>query len=310
MKAKKIQLGNYQMGALLIELLIGLVLGGMVLVGLIKIFHNQKQHYDYQVGLIQLQETGVLISQLLQQELSTSGYVDCLLVPVLPLKQNNLQIYTSKNLPVDIRHYIKPVKEGSNIILSRQMDTSNNDLQESMSNDYQLVMSITPRYKSREKLIITDCQKVAVIEVATSKKIRNQNSQLITIEDHISKFNQGAVVGQLKQKIFYIAKTARKNQFKRDIYALYMSDENHREYELAEGVDDLKVSYGIVSIDKNGAERLQYESADSTISNQQARVLRVTLKISSIEPLEKHKKESVKKISWIWDIPLKEQNWQ
>jgi len=96
-------------------------------------------------------------------------------------------------------------------------------------------------FAAKNWLMIADCQHAEIFQIEKSV-IRHHQQALHLSHSLHSQFSAGAEVGKFKINRYFIAKTKRRNQDNLPIYALFMTDINHRKIELVENIQQMQIS--------------------------------------------------------------------
>lgn len=302
-------------GFSLVEVMITLTLNVIITLGLIQVYNDSKNNYQFQDAMARLQERGQTAIYFFQQELRSAGYLGCAkLTRDFPIINHTEFIFSENSI---IRGYsaTQAISElglptqghgayvsGTDVLVMRKMSETTANLV-SMSQT-QVIVSAKPQFKEQQTLFITDCTKADIFtvqQVSTTK-----NSQWISTEP-IQTYEKNAQVGQALSQVYYLGDTGRKNKQNQTILALYSRDDSGEKAELVEGIEDMQVFYGV---DTNGNGSVSTYRTAAEISDW-SRVLsvHVILLVNSIEEIGvdlkpyvfQEKQFSDRKLRQTWD---------
>ena len=102
---------------------------------------------------------------------------------------------------------------------------------------------------------------------------------------------QGSIVGRMVTEIYYIGRgqggsTATKNNVGQDVWSLWRKTSEEAPVELVEGIEDMKVLFGIDTTGANNIEAANRYVSFDNVGNNAIRALRVTLIASSIDAVD------------------------
>lgn len=279
-------------GLSIVEFLIAIALGALLVAGVLTMFLSNKSTYLIQEALARLQENARFSEYIMNRDLRMAGFQGCAnhkrmtvtnLVTNPPSVidfTNPVQGYEatpsgwSPSLPSGIAN---TVKAGTDVITVKFASPTGVHLTQNMTRPNTAII-VTNRYgvQAGEYVLITDCT-IGDIFVAGA----NTNAAAIThtvsnnITNDVSKAYQvDAQVMRFKAYTYYIKDTGRMNQSNQTIYALFRMDEQGNEEEIADGVDDLQITYGVDTTNDNTANT--YQTADQVnASNRWGQVLSI-----------------------------------
>lgn len=282
-----------QLGISLLEILIAIVLGMIVSIGMYELLISHLANYHYVEQLIQVQEKGRVLSELLQSDIRTAGYIGCAKLSSsfsLIQHQNNSAISFSmqnvlKGYSPHSLHDLPQLNStdldpDSDILMIKKMSVESSELISSIVNPFQLIVTTTIEFKPNDIAIIADCRHADIFKVEKVTPDRNKQYQILQTDHALRHYQWGANVGLLQSDVFYIANTHRVNFEGQAIYAMYLLDIYGQKYELADGVNKMKIRYGLFEEQK---KTLHDELFNETLDWAKVRSIKISLLLSSIE---------------------------
>ncbi|MBI2790517.1 MAG: PilW family protein [Gammaproteobacteria bacterium] len=250
---------NNQKGVTLIELIISIGLGIIITASSLQVFLTIKQIFLTQQALARIQENARMVSDILGNAVKTSGNIGC------SSFREDISFHISPDIDshyfglLPYQRIIGVKKELDKKILQRVSPESDIIWIKSVRKNYPLrkatngddgyvLLHGSPRLKGGEVMAISDCSHVDFFKVKKKSEEANHiiSKIIFTNGFHFSKyFQDGAQVGIVGSKLFYIGDTGRINSNGNSIMALYSTDLNGRTLELIEGAEFLDVLYGI-----------------------------------------------------------------
>jgi type IV pilus assembly protein PilW len=291
-------------GFSLIEFLIAAALSIFLLAGVLSIYVSNKKTFQYNNGIARLQENARTAIHRLIEDVRMTGFIGCArlrdveryeTIPQLSFStviSGFHQGQTTSPYPLSpaLTKIIASAVPGSDILIIQESDSQ---LSNGFASDRNtMVMPGNPDYKPNEKILISNCNQIHLIHIATlnysngltllglSQSLfdpdKNENPYTKESESQISHWHI---------YVYYVAKTGRKNQAKQSIFALYRRDLSASRMlptELVEGIDDMQIRYGIVDPHRSV---LQYFSANQMplAAWKLVRSVQIKLLLSSVE---------------------------
>ncbi len=262
-------------GHTLLELLIALTLALFLSNALIYIIIQCKRTYYLSQRFDRLQTKARIAFNQLSRDIRMAGLIGCVrLKDFFPLNskltpETSLVIWhegipTAKfSLP-----HLSRARFHSDIILIQALDP--NTVPVKFAQGEHIYLSGRPLFRSKDKLLISDCQHAEVFHW------RHINLQ------HI--YQSGSEIGFLDKIIYYIANTGRRTPKGKPIYALYRRNLNkslNNPVELVEGIEEMAIQLGVKS-GSNG--RLIYVTPEHVKNMSNVRSLEVNLVLSDGKP--------------------------
>lgn len=259
------------LGFSIIEFMIAMTLGTLIVAGAGFIFITSKNNHNSQEALARLQENARYAGYFLNHELRMAGYQGCasekfvtmnnlIKTPPLNMISNKaIQGYEGSStgfsplLPANLTGLVPD----SDVIEIRMASESSVKLRSDMGRTNNPIL-VYDRLgiQAGDILIITNCN-IGDIFVAGA----NSNATAIThtnannTSNNLSTpYTTSADLMRYTYYAFYIKDTGRKNQQNQAIYALIRQDVNGSEIEIAEGVERMKILYGVDSDDNETAD--------------------------------------------------------
>lgn len=272
-------------GFSIIEFMVATTLGALLVATVGSVYLANKTNFRIQEGIARMQENMRFVNYYLNHEIRMAGFQGCgnnVDVNINNLVANpgaNLNTtvgisgYDGENnnfnpaLPTNLSNLAAPnndileirMAENANVQLDRNMNQTNNPVQ--VYNRLNI--------QAGEVVMISDCV-VGDIFVAGS----NSNSTVIThtVSNNISNdlsvaYTQGSHVMRYVYSAFYLKDTGRSNANGDTILTLIEQDINGNERELAEGVEQLQISYGVDTDGDFTANVYQDANTISTANN-------------------------------------------
>lgn len=281
---------NKQTGFGIVELMIAIALGILITGGLIQLFATNKTSFRMQDGLARQQENFRFAHYYLSREIRMAGYNGCGgLNNVTPIIQAN-------NVPpgIDLTFNLNQVIEGyqsngngswspalpSNLT-GKVADDSDvivikNAAPESVLLSSPMVQSNTAMHVINrlnilqgDIILITDCEKADIFyvtNVANSTVISHGSNGNFTA--HLSKaYQTDAFMMRFNISAFYLKDTGRTSTTGTPIRALYLQRTDGTEHELVDGIEGMKVTYGVDTTGDGMANSFQTASTVATGNN-------------------------------------------
>lgn len=262
-------------GFSIVELLIGLTLGMLVVASVGSVYLSNKSNFLLQSNLGRLQENARFAVYHLNREIRMTGYQGCtsdnfsqmnnlvkdpskvILYESPLLGFDGLSNSYSPNLPENLSG--KTV-EDSDVLEIRKAENTNVQIRADMNQTNNPIL-VYDRLgiAAGEVVMISNCG-VGDIFVAGG----NTNATAIThttsnnTSNHLSfPYTAGAHVMRYQYFAYYIKDTGRTNSASEPVYALVRQDINGTEEEIAEGVEKMRILYGVDTNDNHSVERYQ-----------------------------------------------------
>ncbi len=280
-------------GVTLVELMISLVLGVVLSSACIQAFLTTKQLFIKQNAIARIQENARVIAIVLGEAIEASGSLGCTTFA----QEHSIAIANNINAQEMLllpRSRVLGIAQESilpQLILARISPQSNLVAIKSVDK-LQPVISIDPKqnmvtikgkfdYEKDKIMVISDC---AHSVFAKAKAVSHQKGKTfisfasLTNELEQLSFSKNITIGELASQLYYIGNTHRVNSNGQQVDALYMSDFNGRTLELVEGVEQMKILYGV-----SDGNKIHYVTQEN-VSDWLAIVkVRVSLLLTSIE---------------------------
>ncbi len=242
----------YKRGFTLVELMIGLALGMLLLLGVISIFSGSKQSYRYNEAMARMQENGRFATALLERELRMANYGGC---KKLPLQVEGLQgaprtllgtLYDDYIDSIIAKKYTQSGREGVSVLRGGEGIVLEADYQGGTS----MQLSGADRYFVVDQIgMVTNCEQIGFF------KVTGVSPTGITLDQPITDVNGGepafnaylsTVLTMPVWTHYYVADSERNEGGEtRQIKSLYRQVGSGTAQELVEGVESMYVQYGL-----------------------------------------------------------------
>lgn len=289
-------------GFSIVELMIAITLGTLLVGTVGSVYMSNKATYRVQEELARLQENGRYANYYLNLQLRMAGYQGCasesfvtmtnrvsdaskvLMYDKPLLGFDGLSSSFSPSLPSNLSG--KPAAN-SDIIEVRMAANTNVQLDDDMNlTNNPIHVYERLNIQAGEVIMISNC-KVGDIFVAGS----NSNASVIThtnsnntSNDLSTSYTTGAHIMRYVYYGFYVKNTGRLNTQSQPIYALTRIDINGTEQELVDGVERMRVLYGVDTNDDKTADTYQTASQVEAASNWNKVIsLKINLLLASTE---------------------------
>lgn len=270
-------------GFTLVEFMIAITLSTFIILGLLSVYSSGKKTYVVQEGLARLQENGRFTTHYMNKIIRMAGYQGCVSSQNLTLRNivaapspvmnfdNAVLGYDATgatwtpNLPAYLNGL--DIKEGTDVIEVWQTTDLNIRLSADMANPNAAIVLADPDGDGDHRegiaqddiFVITDCEVGDIAaaggnEVAISIAVAASNNTSVSLS---KAYTTDAKVLRFDYTAFYIKDTGRTNANGNIIYALVARDIDGNELELADGVEDLQITYGIDTDDDGTADTYQ-----------------------------------------------------
>lgn len=280
-------------GFSLIETMVGLFLSLMLAAGIIEYFSSQKLTYRIQSGLDRMQENGNFARHVLQQDIRMAGFQGCpkisnIQATRLTTNMPDIALFNIQNIisgstgtssggfnpapPAWLISKLPPsftIKTNTDLIIVRKASSDGANLAFPMQNsDSQIQVTSHMSFLPLRYYIISDCQSADLFQssAGTMNTIITHSIPQNTLNTLSKAYSTDASVYNYQVYAYYIRDTGRRNQSNAPIYGLFRAEQNGSEEEISEGIESMKVTYGIDS-DDDGNVNL-YQSAAQVEANQ------------------------------------------
>lgn len=284
-----------QQGFTLLELLLACGLSLLLLAAILLCYMTNKKTYTLTEALIRMQENGLVVTQLLAQDIRMAGYAGCGRLNDISVVNGGSVKFLPDMVIAGWHHGHSTTQYPLPAVLSKSFAESDGLLLQKMSAETQKIQHIDDNslqlkdasgFTTGDILLIADCKHAEVVRVAAHK------SHLIVLQTPLlNRYSDTAEIGHLQQRIYYIAKTDRRDIRGSPIYALYRRDLNvssHVPAELAEGIDNLQVEFGV---NNPQTGEIHYFTADHVPDWRSIKLVKLALLVDSIQPVIEHKSE-------------------
>lgn len=282
-KIKRSHITSTHHGFTLVEFMIAITLSTFIILGLLSVYSSGKKTYVVQEGLARLQENGRFTTHYMNKIIRMAGYQGCVSSQNLTLRNivaapspvmnfdNAVLGYDATgttwtpNLPAYLNGL--DIKEGTDVIEVWQTTDLNIRLSADMANPNAAIVLADPDGDGDHRegiaqddiFVITDCEVGDIAaaggnEVAISIAVAASNNTSVSLS---KAYTTDAKVLRFDYTAFYIKDTGRTNANGNIIYALVARDIDGNELELADGVEDLQITYGIDTDDDGTADTYQ-----------------------------------------------------
>jgi type IV pilus assembly protein PilW len=273
-------------GLSIVEFLISITLGVMVVTGVITIYVSNKTTFNIQEGIARIQENGRFINYYLTKEVRMAGFQGCTnqknITLVNQVKNPSAKITSNKSIfgfesisdtawsPTLPSYLTGKVEPGTDVLAVSMVDTLAIQLKNPMA---QPTSAITvydrTQIQQNDIIIISDCTVGDIfVAGATSSAAAIAHGSNENISSALSKaYDTEASIMKYTFSAFYIKDTGRTNSNGQAIRALYYQDLSGNEIEIAEGIDDIQITYGVDNDGDNNADVYQTASAVEAANN-------------------------------------------
>lgn len=251
-----------QRGLTLVELMVSMTLSLVLMSGVMVIFQGTKQTSQLQGAMAVIQENGRHALHLLVRDLRSAGYTGC--AGMGPTQVNIVANSPPGGISVfdegEVVFGIDDVgsanalnaREGTDVIRIRGGDAAlaglvsntvavDGSIQSTLARDY---------FGVGDLLLITDCESADLFRASSVSK-----SGALTSIGHASSKNTSDLLGKpydkdafimgFKSNTYFVRDTGRTNRAGDTIFGLFRESHDGTVVELADGIDDLQVSYGV-----------------------------------------------------------------
>lgn len=260
-----------QRGLTLAEILVSLLVGSILTAGIVQIVVNNRATYLANESLSRLKENGRFARYVLKRDIRMAGFQGCNNTKALEPKNlvknpTAAQSFLDTNvifgyhgaastwnpqIPNWISNHIPSgtqIVSDSDVITVRRLGNANNYLTASMINDTDnIIVSDRIPIKTQDILFITDCEETNIFQVSagsTNTQITHHSAD--NISNALSKaYDTDAYIGRVNTATYYVRTSTRTNRTGQPINVLARQDINGNEEVLIEGIDNMKITYGL-----------------------------------------------------------------
>ncbi len=272
-------------GFSIVEFMIAITLGTLLVATAGSVYVSNKKTFRVQEALSRLQENARFAVYHLNKQIRMAGHQGC-------ANKDSVQVTNLVSNPSNLLNFDNPILgyDGSattftptlpthlsgkpaldsDLLEIRLASVINVQLRRDMNRTNQRIR-VYDRFNIQDGdvLFISDCRIGDIFAAGTTS-----NSRIIThttannISNHLSfAYTAGSQVMQFQYYSFYVKDTGRTNASNESIYGLYELDADGNETELVEGVEKMRILYGV---DNNGdytADEYQSATAINTANN-------------------------------------------
>ena len=323
MTKKHIPSLSRQTGMTLIELMIAMILGLILIAGVLYVFLGSSKTFRTSDALARVQENGRFGLEAISGDLRMISYTGCVSMQVLNPESvvsglSSDDLFSAGNV---VRGYpyssgdpiVGPIVgplgvPGSDVIIVRHLSESvvelNGDMLSSSDPIVLKKTAYTPKFEEKQIVAIADCDKMHIFritnvaETTTTVSLShavgtapNGNTMATLGND---KLVYGALLGaktvRLVEQAYYVKNTGRLNTAGQPVFGLFRRATvagiatGAAEEELAEGVEDMRISYGLDTDGTDGYVN-NYVGASTITAQQWESVvsIRIELLVSSVQ---------------------------
>lgn len=292
------------LGFTLIEIMLALLMGIILLAGLMQVVLSAKAIYQKQTQLARLQENIAFATNILRQNIAMSGFAGCNKLVNLDFvdsanknfNPNNFVIgYDSNSLPTFLKGLVIP---NTDVIVIQKADSGQTRIVAPFpkKNATEIRVMENPATKNNKFLLLADCKNADLFlannYIGNTIKLASGNIS----HDYTEQF---ADVTRFEEIAYFIGDTGRQDEHKNPIYALYMMTNQGNKEELVEGINSMKIMYGIDI--GNGTISNYIATADVAKQNNWSKVLSVKITLGQNSNL-------IKMQNWDVIITLQQRN--
>lgn len=297
-----------QLGVSLVELMVAIALGLFLVAGLGQLFVKNKQTFTATDGIARMQENARYALYILNTDLRMAGYEGCrtmlrltptILVTAPPASMllnptNMIGGYLGTTggwnpaLPTWLTNNgTIAFAPQTDVIFSRKASATAANVTTNMTTSSDnITVTNTVNFQPNDLLFISDCQSADVFQATNGTTATNiTHSTTSNTTSNFSKlYLTDAQVSRYELNAYYIKNTGRVNSKGLPILALFRQSSNGAEEELVEGVENMKVTYGIDTNADGAAD--QFLTADAVNLNNywgQVVSLKVNILVNTIE---------------------------
>lgn len=312
---------RYHQGFSITEFLVAMALGLIVSSGVISVYSANKTSSNIQNGLANIQNNGRFATHFTNRHIRMAGYQGC----INPGNMSVTNIVSNSNANYDKINFSNPVfgyealgggayspslpsylqsanlKPDSDVIEVRYAEDLGIRLAHNMPNTNSALIlldtdgdgDLREGIAQNDIIFITDCEsgdiasaggneRASSISINASGNTTNALSKLYTTDARIYRY---------QYYVFYIKDTGRVNQSGDIIYGLYMTDVKGNESEIAEGVENLQIEYGIDTSNNGSADTYLSANAINAANQwQDVKSVKMNRLLNSIEQVDTEKR--------------------
>ena len=287
-----------QKGFSLVEMMIAISLGALMIASVGAVYISNKTTYNVQQALSRLQENGRFALYTLARELRMAGYSGCANLSKIPINNitgNSTLDFTrpiegfegssgtySPSLPANLTGL--PINN-SDVIVVRSASPQGVQVRQPMNQETNpLLVYDRLGLSAGDTVIVTDC---SVGDIFTAGS--NSNATAITHPSSNNTTNRLSTLYDMNAEVmffnyyaFLIANTGRVNANNEAITALVRVDSDGNRLEIAEGVEQMEITFGVDTTGDNAtdsfmtATQVQASNNWDNVLSAQVRLLMVT----------------------------------
>ncbi|MCL5261544.1 MAG: PilW family protein [Gammaproteobacteria bacterium] len=251
-------------GFTIFETMFALGLGVIILAGVFAVYLSAKKLFQFQERIFTEQAKLNFVTYTLWQNIGMAGYAGCANIQKLKLSDhtnfnfsfaNALQGYDSNNLP---SYLIDKVRSHTDVFVVKKANGDITRVTENVSRNATTIKVMqNPATQDNSVVLVSDCEN-ADLTTAT-----NLLGQIVILKDKLAHdYYAGlAEAARFDETAYFIGDSARVDDSGNEIYCLYMLINQGNKQELAEGVDNMQVSYGVARTHLNKVD--SYLNADT-----------------------------------------------
>ena len=279
-------LNNKQNGFTLLELLLAVGLSAFILSGAYLLFASHRQTYMAQQALVQVQEGGQAVINVLRNHIRQAGSLGCSawneklkifnqaasLPEHLPKQFSDVvfSYHAADNIwsPTLPKYLESRVRKNTDVLVVHQAHVYSTNVAQAMTTTQSsLILPNDLNLKIGDAITIADCTQADILQVSNISRSGNHwviaHQPPYNISFQLSKtYNTNAEVSILQSAAYYIGDTGRYYANGESVFALYQYIGEHQE--LVEGVNNLKVEFGIDSNDDTSVDTTTTRIPDKT----------------------------------------------
>ncbi len=280
---------NRQKGIGLVEIMVALVVSSLLVAGVVQIFISNRQAYQLQSELAELQENGRFSFQFLTQDLRMAGYMGC---------SRNLEVRNNLNNPdqyaynlggeaitglyvdgagtlsgvIPLGLDLGDLTPNTDVVMLRRAGDGSVDLRppfRDQANPANTLVLKDHDLKKEDIVVVSDCTNATIVQLSSSPGGNNTSithntgggvSPGNSTKDLGSNYGQGATVSRMMNIIYYVAEGVDGDP------ALFRKEGTDPGEELLGGVEQFRLTYG-ADIDGDGDLDGAYQTAQQIDAN-------------------------------------------
>ncbi len=295
---------QHQQGLSMIELLISITLGIILMAAVLQLFVGNKQSYRTQDAQTRMQENARFAKHVLDRDIRMAGFQGCsnstdylptiLVNPATTAPFSNDEVvmgYESvgntwtPSLPTSLAGRVAP---GTDVVVVRKASGERAHLTADMASPA-AALQVDNRINivNNDILFVTDCENADIFRVtgASGSPFLVSHSNSGNSSNSLSKaYSSDAQVNRYESFAYYIGDTGRVNDQGNAIFALFRQDINGNNDEIADGIENMKITYGVDSTSDGAADRyLGASNVNSAALWPQVVSVNVAMLLNSIE---------------------------